>query len=155
MNKTVDAYHKDPVVQAYMLFIQVAREVTKFSDSCFFRKSNLSTVKYIVLKALAVSGGTLTNSDLAIWTGTTRHNITTFVTRMKTEGLVNTERDADDKRFIHVIMTDQGRDVFQKASVVAYDLINRVMSGIGKREASQLDRLLRILKENTTANSEE
>jgi len=152
MKKEVEAYHEDSVVQTFMLFIQTAREVIKYSDSRLFRDSNLSTVKYIVLKALVLSGGTLTNSELTNWTGTTRHNITTLVRRMKTDGLVTTERNTEDKRFMHVILTDKGRDVFQKASVIAYDLIKRVTSDISKREAAQLDRLLKILKDNTTAN---
>jgi DNA-binding MarR family transcriptional regulator len=152
MKKEIEAYHENPILQTYMLFIQTAREVIKYSDSRFFWDSNLSTVKYITLKALVLSGGTLTNSELTKWTGTTRHNITTLVKRMKAEGLVNTERNTEDKRFVHVILTDNGRDVFQKAGVVAHDLIKRVMSGISKREAAQLDRLLKIMKDNTTAN---
>lgn len=155
MKKEIEAYHEDTVVQTFMLFMQAAREVMKYSDRRFFDDSELSTVKYIVLKALVISGGALTHGELAIWSGTKQHNISTLITRMKAEGLVITERDTGDKRCVYVILTDKGRDVFQKASVVAYDIIKRVMSGIGKREAAQLDRLLKILRYNTIAKSAE
>jgi DNA-binding MarR family transcriptional regulator len=155
MGKTIEVYHEDPVLQTFMLFIQAAREITKYSDSRFFRGLHLSTVKYIALKALAMSGGMLTKSDLAIWTDTKRHNITTLVRRMEIEGLVTTGRDEKDKRFEQVTLTDKGRDLFVKANVVAYDLINRVMSGIGKRQVAQLDRILRFLKSNTQIASKE
>ena len=155
MTKTIEAYHKDPVLQTFMLFIQASREVIKYSDSRFFHDLYLSTVKYIVLKALAISGRTLTNSDLAVWTDTIRHNITTLVRRMKAEGLVTAERSEEDKRFMEVQLTDKGRNLFMKANVIAYDLINRVMSGIGKRQVAQLKRTLGVLKSNTLKTSGE
>jgi MarR family transcriptional regulator for hemolysin len=153
MGRRIEAYHEDPAVQTFMLFIQAAREVTRFADSRLFRSFHLSSVKYIALKALAHSGGTLTKSDLAIWTDTKRHNITTLVKRMEAEGLVTTESRQDDKRFKQVTLTDRGRDLFVKATAVAYDLINGVMSGIGKRQVAQLDRILRVLKNNTQTTS--
>ena len=73
---------------------------------------------------------------------------------MKTEGLVTTERSEDDKRFSKIKLTDKGRDLFLQANPVALGLINDVMSGIGKREAAQLERLLSVLKENTKRASE-
>lgn len=131
-----------------MLFMQTARAVAKYSDSRFFQALRLSTVKYVALKALAISGGTLTHSDLATWTDTERHNITTLVERMKAEGLVTTERSNDDKRFIKVRLTDMGRELFGQATPVARGVMNDVMSGISKREAAQLERLLGVLRKN-------
>jgi DNA-binding MarR family transcriptional regulator len=148
MDKRIEASHEDPVIEAYMFFIQAAREATKHADSRFFRALKLSMVKYLVLKALKINGGVLTHSDLAIWTDTKRHNITTLVRRMKAEGLVNTERDEKDRRLTQVRLTEKGRDIFVKANPVAYDLINEVMSGIGKRQVAQLCRILRIMKDN-------
>ena len=155
MKNTVEAYHENIVLQTFMLFIQAAREVAKYSDSCFFRSLCLSTVKYITLKALAMSGGMLTKTDLAIWTDTKRHNITTLVKRMEIEGLVTTTQNAEDKRFKQVTLTDKGRDLFVNANVVAYDLIKRVMSGIGTQQVAQLDKILRVLKSNVQIASRE
>ena len=155
MGKTIEAYHEDPVLKTFMIFIQAAREVIKYSDSRFFRSLHLSTVKYIALKALVKSGGMLTKSDLAIWTDTKRHNITTLVRRMEIEGLVTTGRDEKDKRFQQVTVTDKGHALFLKANVVAEDLIKRVMSGIGKRQVAQLDKILRVLRSNVQRASKE
>lgn len=108
----------------------------------------LSMVKYLVLKALKINGGALTHSDLASWTDTKRHNITTLVRRMKADGLVSTERNEKDRRLTQVRLTEKGHNVFVKANPVAYDLINEVMSGIGKRQAAQMSRILRVMKDN-------
>lgn len=149
MSRIIEITHEDAVLRTFMLFIQTARAVDKYSDSRFFQALHLSTVKYITLKALALSGGTLTHSDLAAWTGTERHNITALVERMKKEGLVTTERSDDDKRFIKVRLTEKGRDLVGQANPVGRGVMNEVMSGIGKRDAAQLERLLRVLRKNT------
>ena len=149
MSRIIEITHEDAVLRTFMLFIQTARAVDKYSDSRFFQALHLSTVKYIALKALALSGGTLTHSDLAAWTGTERHNITALVERMKKEGLVTTEHSDDDKRFIKVRLTEKGRDLVGQANPVGRGVISEVMSGIGKREAAQLERLLRVLSKNT------
>ena len=153
MRKEIEAYHEDPVIQTFMLFIQAAREIARYSDSRFFEVSHLSVVKYIALKALVNNNGVLSHSDLSDWTGTKRHNITTLVKRMEKEGLVTTTGREDDRRFKQVAVTDKGRDLFVKATVVAYDLINKVMSGISKREVAQLEKILRALRNNTQAAS--
>jgi DNA-binding MarR family transcriptional regulator len=145
----IEAYHEDIVLQAFMLFVQAAREVARYSDSRFFQVSHLSTVKYIALKALVNSNGALSHTDLADWTGTKRHNITTLVKRMRNEGLVETVTQSKDKRFTLVRLTDKGRDLFSQATVIAYDLISTVMSGIGMEEAAQLEGILKVLRRNT------
>jgi DNA-binding MarR family transcriptional regulator len=137
-----------------MLFMQAGRAVAKYSDNRFFQALGLSTVKWVALKALATNGGTLTHSDLAVWTDTERHNITTLVDRMKAEGLVTTERGHNDRRFIKVRLTDKGRDLFGQAAPVARGIMKDVMTGISNREAAQLERLSRALTRNTHRPSE-
>lgn len=149
MSRMIEINYEDPVLRAFMLFVQTARKVAKYSDSRFFRALHLSTVKYIALKALAINSGTLTHGDLANWTDTERHNITTLIRRMKAEGLVTTERSGDDKRFTKVRLTDKGRDLFVQATTLARDIVNEVMSGISKQQAAQLEMLFRVLRENT------
>jgi DNA-binding MarR family transcriptional regulator len=68
---------------------------------------------------------------------------------MKAEGLITSEQNQEDKRFTMVRLTDKGRDLFVKATAVARSVVNELMSGIGKRQAVQLERLLNLLKRNT------
>ena len=148
MGKKIEAYHEDPIVQVFMLFIQTAREASKYSDMRFFRAFRLSTVKYIALKALAHNDGVLCHSDLAVWTDTKRHNITALVQRMKKEGLVTTRSNDEDRRFTMVELTDKGRNLLLQADLVGYDLIKKAMSGIDMLKAAQLESLLLSLRIN-------
>ncbi|MFC2023049.1 MarR family winged helix-turn-helix transcriptional regulator [Chloroflexota bacterium] len=145
----IDIVHEDLTLRSFMLFMQTARAVAKYSDSCFFQVSRLSTAKYIVLKALKVNGGSLKHVDLANWTDTEPHNITALVRRMKAEGLVTTERSDDDKRVIYVRSTEKGSKLFEEAAPMARGIMAQVMSGISKKEAAQLEKLLKALKANT------
>jgi len=149
VSRIIEINHEDTVLRTFMLFIQTARAVDKYSDSRFFQALHLYTAKYIALKALSLSGGTLTHSDLATWTGTEQNNITALVERMKKEGLVTTARSEDDKRFVKVSLTEKGSDLVGQANTVGRAIMNELMSGIGKRDAAQLERLLRVLRKNT------
>ena len=155
MVKMIEAYHEEPVVQVFMLFIQTARLARKYSDMRFFQALGLSTVKYIALKALAHNDGVLSHSKLAVWTDTKRHNISTLVKRMEIEGLVTTRTSNEDRRFTMVELTDKGRDLLSQADVVGYDLIKKAMSGIDKQKAVQLDRILRILRDSINTASKD
>ncbi len=140
--------HEDVIGRAFMLFVQTSRAVAKKSDNHFLKSLHLSTVKYLVLKALSLSGGTLTHGDLANWTGTERNNITALVARLQKEELVTSERSVKDKRFVNVILTEKGRDLLGQANQVAQDIVDQLMEGIDKLKAAQLERLMMLLQKN-------
>jgi len=139
---------KDPVLNAYMLFVQTSDAVQKYTDACFYRKAKLSTTKFVVLQVLAVNKGTMTPSQIARWTLRERHNVTTLIYRMQKDGLVRTERSASDKRSLNVILTDAGRRALALAAPVAREIVRQVMSSINERDVSQLIKSLNVLRHN-------
>ena len=148
MRRIVEINHDDVIGRAFMLFIQTARAMSKETDSLFNKTANLSTVKYIVLKALSLNGGTLTPSDLASWAGTGLTNITALVTRMQKEKLVTYKRSDRDKRVVHITLTEKGRDLLTQANKIAPDMVGKFMKGIDKRTAAQLEKILFIIQKN-------
>lgn len=148
MPKIVSIDHPDPVIRTHMLFVQVALAAVKYADSKFYRKHHLSMIKYIALKVLDLNGGTMKHSELARWTNTKKHNITTLVDRMKDEKFVTTERSSRDKRVIEITLTDLGRKVYAKSSPDARDIIKELMQGLGEREISTFEKALLKIKAN-------
>ena len=138
----------DPVLNAYMLFVQTADAVDKYADASFYQKAGLSTAKFVVLQVLAFNKGSMTPSQIAHWTLRERHNITTLVDRMQKDGLVRTERNVRDKRFVSVMLTDEGRETLTRAAPVAREIVSRVMSSVGERSVVQLMKSLNILRQN-------
>lgn len=144
----IEIEHEDAIISAFILFIQTAQAVLKSADAYLYRKAKLSVIKLIVLQSLEKNNGVMTPSDIAEWTQTERHNITALVQRMKRDGLVTSERSSKDKRIVHVILTDKGREVLEQTMPAAREMKDLIMSSITKDEATQMADKLRILRQN-------
>ena len=144
----IDVDHEDTVLRTFILFMQTARAVLKYTDAHLYRKAGLSTIKLIVLRALASNNGVMTPSKIAKWTQTERHNITALVGRMRQEGLVTAERNSGDKRFVNIALTDKGREVISQAMPAAKEVVNQVMLSISEGDAVLLEKSLRLLRQN-------
>lgn len=144
----IDVNHHDIVLRTFILFLQTAYAVLKYADAHFYRNARLSVIKFIVLQALAINGGTMTLSEIAEWTHKERHNITTLVERLKRDGLVTAERDNRDKRFVNVTLTDKGREVVSQSTPVAREIVNQAMLSISEVDAALIEKLLRVLRQN-------
>ena len=145
----VDVNHADNILRTFVLFVQSAQSVLKYADSTLYRKTNLSVIKLIVLRVLAGNSGGMTPSRLAEWTQTERHNITALVDRMRRDGLVKAERNKRDKRFVNISLTDKGLEVLNQTMPVAREIVNQVMLSISDGDALLLEKVLRVLRQNT------
>ena len=145
--KLIDVNLEDTRPRVFILFVQTADAVLKYSDASFY-KAGLSVIKFVMLQVLATNGGTMTPSEIAQWTLRERHNITTLVNRMKRDGFVTTERKDTDKRFVNVRLTDKGRVALRQARPAAWEIVNQVMASIGEGDATLLERVLRVLRQN-------
>ncbi len=138
----------DTVTRAFMLFVQVASVVPKYADSRFNAAHGLSVSQYVALLVLAVNRGTMRPVQMAEWTGTRRHNITTLVDRMGRDGLLVARRNDKDKRVVEVSLTKKGWDTFEKTSPLARSIMETVMSGITTEQAAELEKVLQRMMAN-------
>jgi DNA-binding MarR family transcriptional regulator len=144
----MDVDHEDTILRSFILFVQTAYAILKYADAHLYRKARLSISKLIVLRALASNKKVMTPSEIAKWTQTERHNITTLIERMKRDGLIRTERNPRDRRFVSVSLTDKGREVLRQAMLVAGEIVDQVMSSISEDDALLLEKSLRALRQN-------
>jgi DNA-binding MarR family transcriptional regulator len=140
--------HAEPIGKSLMLLTQTVRLVRKCIDTYFYRKAHLSFVKFMVLKILASKNGSMTPTEIAEWTQTERHNITTLIRRLMKDGLVLTRPNGKDKRSIEVILTDKGRVILSKVMLVANELIDQIMSSFTEGDAAKLTQMLEVLRNN-------
>lgn len=145
-------YHKNEEieVQALVLFINTARAVLKYMDSYFYRKARLSLVKFIVLQALLIKERALSLTDLAVFTNTERHNITTLVERLRKDGLVTTQRSKVDKRVIHVELTGKGAELVQKAFPLARDIVRQIVPPVDNADMAAFMKQLELMYANAS-----
>ena len=144
----IDVNHDDIILRTFILFVQTAREVMKYADAYLHKKACLSTVKLVALQALASNNRAMTPSEIAEWTQTERHNITTLINRMKRDGLVKAKRQTADKRFVDVTLTDKGREALKRCMPMAKEIIDQVMLPIDAGDAAHLEKQLRRLRQN-------
>lgn len=144
----IEVDHEDVVLRTFILFVQTARAVLKYADSHLYNKIRLSTIKLIVLRILASTDQAMRPSEIAEWTQTERHNITSLINRMKQEGLVTTERNTNNKRLVNITVTDYGREVLSQAMPAAREIVDHVMSSITEDDAILLEKLLKVLRQD-------
>lgn len=148
MEGLIEIDHEDTVLSTFILFVQTAQAVLKYTDAYLYRKKRLSISKFIVLQALASTSEGLMPSEIARWTSTERHNITALISRMKQDGLVVAKRNSSDKRLVNIKLTDKGRDTLSRTMPVAQEVVNQVMLSITKDDAALLKEKLTVLRQN-------
>ena len=148
MARILEINHSEPIGKTLMLLTQTSRLISKYIDAYFYQKANISFTKFMALKVLASGNGVMNPTQLAEWTQTELHNITTLVARLKKDGLVYTNRSDIDNRKVNVILTDKGRKVLSEATPVAKELIDKIMSSITKTDAVELSKMLEVLRDN-------
>jgi DNA-binding MarR family transcriptional regulator len=122
--------------------------VLKYADTHLYREADLSISKLIVMRILASNKKPMTPSEIANWTKTERHNITTLIKRMKRDGLIVAERNPRDRRFVSVSLTDKGYEILRQAMLVAREIVDQVMSSISVDDALLFEKSLRTLRQN-------
>ena len=151
----IDVTLDDVTLRTFIMFVQTAHIVLKYADAHFYRKTGLSAIKFIVLNALAVNGGSMRPSEIAQWTYRERHNITTLVDRLKRDELVKTNRNRKDRRVVTVTLTDKGQQVLSEATPVSWKIVKEVMTSFSEDDAALLEKQLKVLRQNAHNGSED
>jgi DNA-binding MarR family transcriptional regulator len=149
MKDIIEITEEDPILRTFILFQQTARVVAKFQDTYMNKYTDLSDVKLIVLMAFFYNpNAVLTATELAKWTDTEIHNITTLVDRMKKDGLLEAERDKKDKRFLRITLTEKGRRALKDAMPTAQEVLGQLMSSVGTDDALTFEKVLKTIRLN-------
>lgn len=149
MGRITEIDHSESIGKSLMLLTQTSRLINKYIDAYFYRKLRFSFIKFMVLKVLVSDNGVMTPSEIAEWTQTERHNITTLIRRLMKEGLVLTKPNNKDKRSINAILTDKEREILNQAMLVAKELIDQIMLSFTESDAEKLGQMLEVLRDNT------
>ena len=148
MNQVHNQDRQDDSINAFELLMQVANSVFQYSDNSLYRAGRLTSAKFIQLKLIDLFSGKITNAELAKLTNTKRSNITQVTSDLKKLKLVEVRRRQDDKRFIDIMITQEGKKLLAEALPIASKVVKNTMKGISQRQLKQLMRYLNIIKMN-------
>jgi DNA-binding MarR family transcriptional regulator len=148
MARIIEISHDESIGKTLMLLTYTTRLINRYIDAYFYQKAGVSFTKFMALKIINGRNGVATQTEIADYTQTVLHNITTLVARLKKDGLVTTERSNVDKRSINVSLTDKGRMVLNQSIPVARELIDKIMTSISEKDALKLSQMLEVLRDN-------
>ena len=133
-------------VRALNSFIKLVRatEAVNSRTGRNFAAAGLSVSQFGVLEAL-LHGGSLCQRDLAKKILKSTGNITMVIDNLERRRLVQRERDSQDRRFITIHLTDEGRELISSIFPQQVAAILTEMEVLTDAEQDELGRLCRKL----------
>ena len=133
-------------IRALDSYIKLVRatEAVNARTSQNFTAAGLTISQFGVLEAL-LHGGSLCQRDIAKKILKSTGNITMVIDNLEKRRLVKRERDADDRRFITIHLTDAGRELITSIFPQQVAAILAEMELLTDEEQDELGRLCRKL----------
>lgn len=79
-------------------------------------------------------------------------NLTGIVDRLEEKKLVVRQRDAHDRRVVHVVLTDKGAKLYKSTIPLFEKSVERIFAGLGKADQKELSAIFRKLNQISTVN---
>ena len=107
----------------------------------------LSAAQFIVIASLA-GEERKSASDLCKGISYDAGAMTRMLDRLEGKGLIRRNRSPDDRRLVHLELTDEGRAAYPRMREASLAVANRFLRGFSKTEARALESLLTRMLEN-------
>jgi MarR family transcriptional regulator, multiple antibiotic resistance protein MarR len=107
----------------------------------------LSAAQFIVIASLA-GEERKSASDLCKGISYDAGAMTRMLDRLEGKGLIHRNRSPEDRRLVHLELTDEGRALYPRMRELSMSVANRFLRGFTKAEARQLESLLARMLEN-------
>jgi DNA-binding MarR family transcriptional regulator len=137
--------------EAYLNLLRTMERLARPIDA-LFRREGLSEAKYNALRILRGRAGAGVPSQQIADDMVTRHpDITRLIDRLETDGLVERDRDPDDRRRVIVRLTSAGRAKVDALDAPLRELHLRQFAGLSREDLHDLNRLLVAARESAAA----
>jgi len=113
----------------------------------------ISSAQFIVVAMLAASSESLSASDLCKGISYDAGAMTRMLDRLEGKGLIRRHRSTQDRRLMHLELTEEGRAVYPRMREISMTVANQFLRGFTKTEARQLEGLLGRMFENAQAEA--
>jgi len=137
----------DRVIDVYVLFLQTADAVTRYTETELL-KAGISYTHYSVLVLLDNTPVPLTPTELSKWMFRSKNSMTTVIDHMERDGLVRRVRDDRDRRSVRVVATEAGKELFDRVRQPSRELVYGIMSCYDEDKLDHFAEFLRVLREN-------
>jgi DNA-binding MarR family transcriptional regulator len=131
--------------ETWLRIVQVHDRITRRVDSALHRQHGISLTGFEALRRIAEApGGRASMGEVADALGLSRPGVTSTVSRLVAEGLVQRERGGPDKRLLHARLTQAGSDKVEAAAATHDELVAHLLTLLGDDAAVVTDALARV-----------
>lgn len=123
----------DRILEAIIYLYTEGRRVTKE----FARQANLTGPQLTVIKMLETIGD-LSLSELSERIRAQNSTVTGIIDRMEREGLVVRERSKEDRRVVHIKLTEKGERIAKEIPVEPMEIFRGALSSLSPSETREL-----------------
>ncbi len=113
----------------------------------------LTAAQFIIIANLAAAEAPLSASDLCKGISYDAGAMTRMLDRLEGKGLIRRHRSAQDRRLMHLELTDEGRASYPRMREISLGVANRFLRGFTKAEARQLEAMLSRMLENAEGSA--
>src|SRR6266540_1991260 len=106
----------------------------------------LSLAKLAALRRLREAGDSLPLGQLAERLACVKSNVTQLVDRLEADGLVSRSADPNDRRSRLAVLTDAGKQAFERGMQIQQQTERELFSALSSHESAQLHQLLAKLE---------
>jgi DNA-binding MarR family transcriptional regulator len=114
-------------------------------------KLDLTPPQFYVLATIGYAGG-LPFGEIGAKMMVTVSNLTGIVDRLEEKKLVARKRDDNDRRVVHVVLTERGAKVHKSTIPLFEKSVSRIFSTLDKSEQKELSALFRKLNQSSWVN---
>lgn len=108
----------------------------------------LSAAQFIVIASLALADTAKSASDLCRGISYDAGAMTRMIDRLESKSLIRRHRHPDDRRVVHIELTEEGNRVFPRMKSISMGVVNRFLRGFSQAEARQLENFLTRMLDN-------
>lgn len=144
-----------PLTKANSLPGNLLRRCHQISVAIFLRKCeeyNLTQLQYVILSALDEKGP-LDQITLGGYTALDRNTVAVVVRKLEERGLVNRQRNPEDRRSMVVTLTDVGERLRLDAETAVIAAQDEILAPLDAAERETLCRLLQRMADENNALS--
>ena len=113
--------------------------------------AGLTPPQFYVLATIGYAGG-LPFGEIGAKMMVTVSNLTGIVDRLEEKKLVVRQRDAHDRRVVHVVLTDKGAKLYKSTIPLFEKSVEKIFAGLAKPDQKELSAIFRKLNQDSILN---
>ncbi len=110
------------------------------------RKFGTTPLKLLILQTASKVQG-VNPGEICQRFGLDFSRITRLIQSLEKEGLLHRKRNSEDRRFIHLYLTEKGWEYLRERTQLINEELQNALGELSPDEAEELDRMLRIMAE--------